>query len=307
VSHESDHRAAVALLDGPRQNGRRPTTSNSHGGADLIPTTKRGVDGWLATVLEGVHDLGFAIVEDVLDAELIEDVRTALYRAQAGVGGAVGPDRLEQAGEVGVVRLPMLFEPIFYRLLELPDVLTVLDATVSDTAILHLQNGLVLPPATSVDSHELFQLSFHRDFRRVLNGYLCSINMFFAIDPFTSRNGATLVVPGSHQAESADHASLRDAAIPVECPAGSMIVFDSTLWHAAGMNRSQHDRLAVNQQFTRSYFKQQIDYVRALGDATVLEQRPRTQQILGWYTRVVTSLDEYYRGPDERLYRAGQG
>ena len=70
---------------------------------------------------------------------------------------------------------------------------------------------------------------------------------------------------------------------------------------------SGEDRLAVNHQFTRSYIKQQIDYVRAVGDAAVLAQPPRTQQLLGWYTRVVTSLNEYYRPADERLYRGGQG
>ena len=86
-----------------------------------------------------------------------------------------------------------------------------------------------------------------------------------------------------------------------------MVVFDSTLWHAAGANTSGKDRLAINHQFTRSYIKQQLDYVRALGDATVLAQPPRTQQLLGWYTRVVTSLDEYYRSENERLYRKGQG
>lgn len=46
--------------------------------------------------------------------------------------------------------------------------------------------------------------------------------------------------------------------------------------------------------FTRSFVKQQIYYVRALGDGTVLAQKPRTQQLVGWYTRAVTSLDEYY-------------
>ena len=86
-----------------------------------------------------------------------------------------------------------------------------------------------------------------------------------------------------------------------------MLVFDSTLWHAAGANVSGRDRLALNHQFTRSYIKQQVDYVRALGDGKVLSQRPRTQQLLGWYTRMVTSLDEYYRPVDERLYRKGQG
>jgi ectoine hydroxylase-related dioxygenase (phytanoyl-CoA dioxygenase family) len=86
-----------------------------------------------------------------------------------------------------------------------------------------------------------------------------------------------------------------------------MLVFDSTLWHAAGANTSGRDRVAINHQFTRSFFKQQVDYVRALGDEIVLAQQPRTQQLLGWYTRVVKSLDEYYRPAEERLYRGGQG
>jgi ectoine hydroxylase-related dioxygenase (phytanoyl-CoA dioxygenase family) len=84
-------------------------------------------------------------------------------------------------------------------------------------------------------------------------------------------------------------------------------VFDSTLWHAAGVNRSSKDRLGINQQFSRSYLKQQIDYVRAIGDDAVQAQEERTQQLLGWYTRVVTSLDEYYQPSEKRLYRSGQG
>jgi ectoine hydroxylase-related dioxygenase (phytanoyl-CoA dioxygenase family) len=46
--------------------------------------------------------------------------------------------------------------------------------------------------------------------------------------------------------------------------------------------------------------------VRALGDERVLAQPDRTQ-LLGWYTRVVRSLDESYRPSPERLYRSGQG
>ena len=65
--------------------------------------------------------------------------------------------------------------------------------------------------------------------------------------------------------------------------------------------------MSINHQFTRSFFKQQIDYVRLLGDDSIEPLLPRTQQLLGWYTRVVTSLDEYYRPAHERLYRGGQG
>ncbi|WP_431174320.1 phytanoyl-CoA dioxygenase family protein, partial [Flagellimonas flava] len=71
----------------------------------------------------------------------------------------------------------------------------------------------------------------------------------FAIDPFTRDTGATLVVPGNHQRiEKPDHTYLARNAVPVQCAAGSLFVFDSTLWHAAGRNTSGKDRLAINHQ-----------------------------------------------------------
>ncbi len=249
---------------------------------------------------------GYCVIENVLGAALIEELRAAMYRAQARIVAEVGAERLQRAGEDGVLRLMMKFEPVFLRLLEIPPVLAVVDQHLGNTAILHLQNGFILP-SSSAPARGLFQSSFHRDFPRILNGYLMSLNTFFALSPFSAANGATWVVPGTHQRESRPADAELERAVCLECGAGAMIVFDSTLWHRGGRNTSGSDRLAVNQQFTRSYVKQQIDYVRALGDPAILALPARSQQLLGYYTRVVTSLDEYYRTGDERLYRAGQG
>lgn len=263
---------------------------------------------WLDDVEASVEDRGFAIVENVLDADGLQRARERMRAVQERIRADVGAERLERAGEVGVLRLMVAYDEHFFSLLALDAVLAVVDRLLAPTAILHLQNGLALPPCPNGDAPSRFQTSFHRDFPRWLNGYRASINTFLAIDEFTADNGATLLVPGSHQREEPpEQEELDRAAVAAICPAGSMIVFDSTLWHAAGPNTSGRTRLAINQQFTRSFIKQQIDYVRALGDEMVLRQAPRTQQLLGWYTRVVTSLDEYYRPSDERLYRAGQG
>lgn len=256
---------------------------------------------WLAACVEAVREDGYCIVEGVLKD--MGPIRDAMYRARGRIVAEVGAARLERAGEVGVLRLMMKYEPALLGLLELPEVLAVVDAHVSPTAILHLQNGFILPPSEK----DVFQFRFHQDFPRLLNGYLMSVNVFFALDDFDRSNGATWVVPGSHQRTRPGDAFLEEHKVCVECRAGAMIVFDSTLWHCAGRNASGKDRLAVNHQFTRSYIKQQIDYVRALGEPAVTRLPPRTQQLLGYYTRVVTSLDEYYRTGDERLYRAGQG
>ena len=264
---------------------------------------------WLLDLTEALRFTGYAIVEGVLDAAFLERTRAALYGVREHILAEVGTKRLERAGELGVLRLMFRFDPLFFSFLEVPELLAVVDRTVSETAVLHLQNGFILPALPEgAPPPDLFQLRFHQDFPRVLNGYLASVNIMFAIDPFTEVNGATLLVPGTQQKlPPPDPEYLRSHAIPATCPAGSMLVFDSTLWHAAGVNRAGSDRLSINHQFTRSYLKQQVDYVRALGTECVGRQAPRTQQLLGAFTRVVTSLDEYYRPEDERLYRKGQG
>lgn len=264
---------------------------------------------WLGDATEALRHEGFCVVEGVLDRAMLDATRAAMYRAQQAIHAEVGPERLKAAGELGVLRLMMKFEPHFRRFLELPEVLAVVDATVSPTAILHLQNGFILPSfPTQGGTPRVFQNTYHPDFPRHLEGYVASLNVFFAIDEFREDNGCTWVVPGTHQKAvrpSAEYCAAH--GVPAVCGAGAMILFDSTLWHAAGNNISGRDRLAINHQFTRSWIKQQIDYVRALGPIDWSSLPPRTQQLLGYYTRVVTSLDEYYRPAAERLYRGGQG
>ena len=65
-----------------------------------------------------------------------------------------------------------------------------------------------------------------------------------------------------------------------QCRAGAMIVFDSR----CGMRRrntSAGTGSPGTQHSTFFYVKQQIDYVRALGDAVVAQLPPRSQQLSG--------------------------
>jgi ectoine hydroxylase-related dioxygenase (phytanoyl-CoA dioxygenase family) len=263
---------------------------------------------WLARARNQLQAAGCCLVENVLDAEFVAATRQAMYQAREAIWADMGQERLQRAGELGVLRLAMKYDPHFLKFLEIPEVLAIVDEVVGNTAILHLQNGLLLPALPPGETPSVFQNRFHRDFPRYLNGYVASVNMLFAIDEFSEANGGTIVAAGTQQRETTPELDeLRARAEPVICPPGAMIVFDSTLWHAAGVNESGRDRLGINHQFTRSWIKQQIDYVRALGTERVLALPERSQQLLGWYTRVVTSLDEFYQPEATRLYRRGQG
>ncbi len=208
----------------------------------------------LDQVQDALNCVGYAVVEDVLDEASLAATRDRMYRVQERILTEIGKERLARAGELGVLRLMMKYDPHFFTFLEIPEVLSIVDRVLSETAILHLQNGFILPSFPPFSTPDVFQNAFHQDFPRVLSGYIASVNIMFAIDPFTRDTGATLVVPGSHQRiEKPDHTYLARNAVPVQCAAGSLFVFDSTLWHAAGRNTSGKDRLAINHQFTRSF------------------------------------------------------
>jgi ectoine hydroxylase-related dioxygenase (phytanoyl-CoA dioxygenase family) len=273
-----------------------------------VPRLRLDENNWLMKAIELLEDKGYFILEGVLTPGYIQECKQAMLEVQTAIVEAVGPDKLDRAGELGVLRLMMKFDQHFFSLLAIPELLAIIDHAVGKTSIMHLQNGFILPSLPQDKTPSLFQNVFHQDFPRYMGGYIASINVMLALDDFTEETGATWVVPGSHQNKrTPDSEYLKFAAIPTLCPAGSMIVFDSTLWHAAGHNISGRDRYAINHQFTRSFIKQQIDYVRALGEDCILRQPPRTQQLLGYYTRVVTSLNEYYLPESERLYRKNQG
>ncbi len=248
---------------------------------------------WVTLLKQNIRDLGYVILEDILSPSVTEIIRSKLYSAQEKFIAEIGVDKLRAANEYGNLRIIMKYEPYFFSLFEHPVVLSILDEILGNTAILHLQNGMILPSLeSSLTSRSHI---FHRDFQRFLNGYIGAINILFAIDEFTADNGGTLVVPSTHQKlEIPDKEYMAMNAIAVECPQGSALIFDSTLWHAAGKNHSGKDRLSINNYFVQSFFKPQIDYVRALGEETIRRLPERTKHLMGYYSQIPVSLDEYY-------------
>ena len=91
-------------------------------------SARRDVD-WLNGVLRAVESAGCAVVEDMLEPAFIDECRTAMYRTQQAIATDVGRDRLDRAGELGVLRLMLKYDPLFYRFLAIPSMLEVVDRT----------------------------------------------------------------------------------------------------------------------------------------------------------------------------------
>lgn len=191
----------------------------------------------------------------------------------------------------------------FLELLEIDHGQAVLQAFFGGPYILNTYGGVLnLPDDAS------YVARVHRDQRTFSGDLHLMAQILVMLDPFTEDNGATYLLGGSHRRSDkpSDDEFFRDA-VRATGAAGSVLVFDSNLWHAAGVNRTRTPRRALTLAFTRPFIKQQLDYPRALGYERAASLPPELRQLLGYNARVPVSLDEWYQPPDKRLYKRDQG
>lgn len=270
----------------------------------MIPQI-RVADDWLQTGSVALREHGVFVLTGVLTQGECDRYSEACLSSMEVIRTKIGLDRLTQAGELGVARFPPKYSAELYGLLDVSVVHQLVERVISGSAIAHLMNAICLPPGDPT-SLEVFQGRLHRDFPRSLNGFVLSVNAFYCLSDFVPETGSTRFVVGSHQCSDPTPPG-DETAQAISAPAGSVVFFDSTIWHAGGINRSDKYRVGVNTQWTPHWVKQQIDLVRYVGAREASRLPERVQRALGMHSRVVTSLEEYYVAPEERLYRPGQG
>jgi ectoine hydroxylase-related dioxygenase (phytanoyl-CoA dioxygenase family) len=112
-------------------------------------------------------------------------------------------------------------------------------------------------------------------------------NSIWLLDDFTAENGATRVVPGSHRSGKSPGDVMTDtrAAHPDQvlllAPAGTVVVFNSHLWHGGTVNRSAAPRMAMHSYFTRRGNGQQLDQAKYVQPETLARLTPAARFILG--------------------------
>lgn len=150
--------------------------------------------------------------------------------------------------------------------------------------------------------------NIHRDVRSFMDADKTMVQMMVLLDDFTIENGATYMLSGSHQiAAKPDEDYFYENADRALAKKGSIILFDSNLWHAAGKNTTDGNRRVLTISYTKPQFKQQFDYPRFLGYEFGESLSEGLRQILGYKSRVPATLDEYYQPLNKRMYQPDQG
>lgn len=84
-------------------------------------------------------------------------------------------------------------------------------------------------------------------------------NATWALTEYTKENGALAVVPGSHRRDTTPGKGAAAEAVPVECPAGSLIAWDGQLWHGAYPKTTPGLRVTISNYFRHQSLQPQDD------------------------------------------------
>eukprot|EP00164_Ancoracysta_twista_P008552 GFYU01012403.1.p1 GENE.GFYU01012403.1~~GFYU01012403.1.p1 ORF type:complete len:299 (+),score=64.34 GFYU01012403.1:24-899(+) len=226
------------------------------------------------THVEQILKDGYIIIKDVLSQQDIKDIKDALdpLLSHTGRNRFEGEKTQRVYGVLGKTRT-------LDRVAEHPTITNILDRLLLPNCLITAGQAIkILPGEERQPWH--YDDSFCRVPRPRRH---FSVATIWAIDDFTADNGATVLYPRSHLwGQDEDPGTTRETFIPSVMPAGSVLVFLSTVWHGGGANTSTADRLAVTFQYCEPWIRPQENQFLAVPHDVVHKVSPKMQSLLGY-------------------------
>jgi ectoine hydroxylase-related dioxygenase (phytanoyl-CoA dioxygenase family) len=225
-------------------------------------------------------------------AQLKSDIIAAIDAEAVYHGGS-------NYSDYGMVLACYMYGSRFLELLDHAPLIDPIEAALGPSCIVYAYTSSSLPPHASNYSGRI-----HIDCPLFIPGYMTNLGVTIALDDFTTDNGATYYLPGSHaRAEAPSEEEFFSGAERLTIPAGSAWFFNARTWHRGGKNTTSQWRHALPLNICRPFMKQRLDIPRMLSGQDLSGLPERALQKLGFLSQVPASLDEYYAPPEQRKCR----
>jgi ectoine hydroxylase-related dioxygenase (phytanoyl-CoA dioxygenase family) len=240
--------------------------------------------------VEELRTIGYAIIDSGIAPEELAYARKKIdeiYDLQVLEVGS--EDRLRAMRDANVARALLAYDEFFLSLATHPTVLAIAGKLLGEYFILMLQNGAINRPTESRGP-----LPWHRDlnWQHFVSSRPLSLSAFWAIDDFNVETGGTGILPATHKLEefpSDEYCERHEQT--VNMAAGSILLFDSMLYHRSGHNTSGRLRRGVNHMYTLALIKQQISFPRML--AGKYRNDDFLRKFLGYDTETGESVQQW--------------
>lgn len=224
--------------------------------------------------LAAVQRDGYVIIPNVLSAEQLHEIRQEVSPLLDSTGRNDFEGALTQR-LYSVIAKTFVCNP----LVEHPLILALLDSLFQPGYLLSQLQVINILPGES-------QQAIHTDdafYALPRPRQALGAATVWAIDDFTTENGGTVVIPGSHQwGEGGPTDEQLSRQIHCEMPAGSVVFFLGTLWHGGGANRSSSSRLAITAQYCEGYCRTQENFSLSIPLKRVAKCSEDIKRMLGY-------------------------
>lgn len=220
---------------------------------------------------------GYTIVEDAISETTRQGLIDALLRLETEQGFGFAKTRFEGLRTVRIYNL-LAHDEIFWQVPLNEKVLAIAEAALDPELLLSSLSSITLAPGQEAQPiHEdTQQIPLPRPHAPI------AINALWALTEFTEANGATRVIPGSHLEPAPPVYGASYETIPAEMPAGSVMIFDSQLWHAGGANRTDQRRFALSCYYCAGWMRQQENLLLGIPMETARKFPRRLQELCGY-------------------------
>jgi len=166
--------------------------------------------------------------------------------------------------------------------------------------------GLSIVPPSNIKSGYVHGQNVHRDQRSFHDSEVPrNIWILVMLDDFSVKNGATLLYKNSHRFD--DFIADEGREFRAVGRVGDCIVYDGRTYHTSMPNYTSNSRVAMTISFTPAYIKPQFDYLSLYKMSELNSMNQGMLQMLGYFSRVPSTLADWYAVPEKRFYRRDQG
>lgn len=242
---------------------------------------------------------GYTIVENAIAPDLVEALSDALVRLEHHLGAKPAMNAFEGHRTVRIYNLLAYGAP-FDQVPTHEAVLPVIEGVLDPGCLISSLSSIAIDPGETAQPIHADDMVIPLD--KPHRPIVC--NSMWALTDFTEANGATRLVPGSHLKGNPEYGGSY-GSIPAEMAKGSVLIWEGSLWHGGGANRTDKRRTGIAMNYCAGFIRQQENQQLGLSPDLVRGFPPRLQELVGYgvYQGLIGHIDK--TTPAQRLNGGG--
>jgi len=256
----------------------------------------------LETRLAEIEDRGYTIIEGAIAPALVDELSLALDRLEEDLHICPGRNTFEGHRTIRIYNL-LAHDAVFEKVPVHPEVLPVVEGVLDQGCLVSSLSSISIDPGETAQPIHADDTLI--DLPRPHRPVVC--NSMWALTDFTEENGATRVVPGSHRYDHKPEFGADYPNIAAEMPRGSVLIWNGSLWHGGGANRSEHRRVGIAMNYCAGFLRQQENQQLGIPLERVKSFEPRLQELAGFgtYKHLIGHIDK--QSPAQKLLGRNDG